>query len=804
MRRFHLGVMMWLCSCSAGWAATAEPIGIDRFCVAPEQQAILRWQVEVSMANSRVKAVVRDYANHIVATPPAEVTAQGVMELTLQLPTGFYEIEFPEMEQRFGLMVTPAESGTPDPFFAIDSALSWLVHDRATREGLIRLLARCRISMSRERLNWAQIQPTADTWNWDGSQGYETLRQVYRREGIPVLEMFHGTTAWAGRVGKYPDDLVSTAESWQQIISRFQPTWGAMEVWNEPDISFGDHLPADQYVSLVKTFSYLFQTQQVGVPLVGGVFAHHHRRFLDSTARNGLLDQVSVISFHTYDRAPSMENLIRRYRTWLTDYDHAAFPLWLTECGRPWKRGPERPPCDQDAISALDIVMKGVESKACGVARYFAFVYPYYDERESNFGMMGRDATPLRSMAAYVQLATALAHKRYVGDLTCHDPTVQRARVFADQHEAIAILFTGQPNSTATVHSNIPVQKIQGIDGRVLTPSTDGTVPIPDGLVYLQLDRKELDSHLKTDTPAMKLYSLGNQPPAKPADASPIVIRYQFDPIQVAAKTEGYQVIAESMADVPFSFRVFNLSSTAHKRQLTLSASQPVGIQDAATQPLSIPANSFQDVTWNIDLSRSFEATGKLKITVRAANAAAQPLENVEIDLTCTPSIEQLRQHHPQRTALPICDLTAWRKNIVGSGQMTMETVAGKIWKLNAQFQGGDRWVYPNFALPEHVAVERSGAIVLRARCLKDASVRLFLWEGDSGVGYLSPILIPSDGKWHVGVADFEDFSLSGANAPDPNHQLDLNLVRRISIGMNSRADENTLEVSDVYLIEGE
>lgn len=48
-------------------------------------------------------------------------------------------------------------------------------------------------------------------------------------------------------------------------------------------------------------------------------------------------------------------------------------PLWLTESGRPWKQGPDRPPIDQDQTSALDITMKGIESQACGIARYFPF-----------------------------------------------------------------------------------------------------------------------------------------------------------------------------------------------------------------------------------------------------------------------------------------------------------------------------------------------------------------------------------------------------------------------------------------------
>jgi hypothetical protein len=71
-------------------------------------------------------------------------------------------------------------------------------------------------------------------------------------------------------------------------------------------------------------------------------------------------------------------------------------------------------------------------------------------------------------------------------------------------------------------------------------------------------------------------------------------------------------------------------------------------------------------------------------------------------------------------------------------------------------------------------------------------------------VGYITPKpIIPADGRWHVGIARFADLVHSDANRPDPNGRLDLDQVRRISIGMNSRTAENTLEVSDACLVSG-
>jgi hypothetical protein len=75
---------------------------------------------------------------------------------------------------------------------------------------------------------------------------------------------------------------------------------------------------------------------------------------------------------------------------------------------------------------------------------------------------------------------------------------------------------------------------------------------------------------------------------------------------------------------------------------------------------------------------------------------------------------------------------------------------------------------------------------------------------GDTGVGYLTPhSIIRADHEWHVAVIRFSNLVLSTANRPDPNGRLDLDRVRRISIGMNSGAPDNTLEVSDAYAVSG-
>ncbi|HAK93698.1 MAG TPA: glycosyl hydrolase, partial [Planctomycetes bacterium] len=388
-------------------ALVLRPATVDQFYVEPDAPARLEWSVPGGQTPAALAYRICDLWGRQEAAGEAAV-AGGVVALDVTLRRGYHEIEFPAAERRFGIVALPPAGDAADPFFAIDSALSWLVADEGVREGLVKALRRSGIRMSRERVRWGQVNPAKDRWQWDEGGRYDTLRQCYARHGVSILEMFHDAPAHLGRSGRYPVDLIGAAEGVQRIVRQWQATWGALEIWNEPEISFGGEYPADQYVSLLKALLCGAERERLSVPVVAGVFAHYLEEYVTCAARNGILQCADAISFHTYDRAERMEALVGSYRSWLERSGREGLPLWLTECGRPWRRGPDRPPLDQDRESALDITMKAVEAKACGIARYFAFVYPFYEENANNFGMACRAGTPLGCMAAYAQAAAAL------------------------------------------------------------------------------------------------------------------------------------------------------------------------------------------------------------------------------------------------------------------------------------------------------------------------------------------------------------------------------------------------------------
>lgn len=788
------------------------PADVSGFFILPGVDQTLAWtsrEGEGAMAGYAVS----DYAGRPVLSGVATARTAGRLEVSVRLPRGYYDVELDG--ERFGVVAMEPYAGTPDGFFGMDAVLTWLERRPEMRQALVRSLKRSGINWARERMRWTGVNPAPDKWDWEEHDHARALRGMYAAEKMTVLEMFHDPGPARGTwevPSPFPQNLVQLSRSWPVIHATLKDTWGGLEVWNEPEGgSYGRGLPADQYVPMAKAMRWAFEQQGIRAPLGGGVFiGTDPGEFHRFCALNGLLEHVDFVSFHDYRPASEMEAVAGAYRNWLKESGREGMPLWLTECGWAWDVGPGRPPLGQDRRSAAEIAMKGVEAKACGLTRYMPFCLAFYEEGGiKSFSMMGKEVTPLRSMAAYVQSVRVLSGREYAGDLAVEG--VMRARVFAAPggapgQDAVAVLYTGKDDA---VKVWVPVKtiRVETIDGAALAPAADGGIEIAGGMAYLwfALDAAA-EKQIRRDTGAMRLLAASRTPPpAAPSPASPIVLQHVVKSGQGCYSPLRYTVDAATAAHLRIRVRVTNLSTRDETVRLTVDA--PSGNAKAplgAPQEVAVPAHAVREVEWIVDAGDALDLVQTRPLTVCGVRAGGAPVSPLALPYIIEGSLESVVQRFPRHERLPIEQLSRWEKNIVGHGRITFTTGEGKLWRLAVTFaKPGDRWVYPRFRVDAGTLAGAAG-LVLRARAEKPAALRMMLFERGQGGGYWTadPIL-PADGNWHVVFIPAEQFGSLGSHPDKTNFTLDLGEVTHVAAGMHdgSKNLHNTLEISDLIVV---
>jgi hypothetical protein len=518
-----------------------------------------------------------------------------------------------------------------------------------------------------------------------------------------------------------------------------------------------------------------------------------------------------------------MERIVTHYREWLRASGHGDRSLWITECGRPWPKGSDRPGPHDDIVSAQDMARKTIEARACGVDRYFAFVLPFYEENTNNFGLLGRESTPLRSLAAYAQAIRALGHTVYLGDLKLdqapHEGT-PAVRVFGRPADPYLVAVVCGPTELSL---GVPVERLEGLDGRPLTASASGRVRVVDGLVYARLPRDAALKRVEARTAAMALHATSRTP--APSAPSGLVLRYDFDPTQVTPTSSGYQVrkatggpmlpvgvsvwnLGEEAKSVHLDIRVDGSATTARRSEMVSPAAGGraiMGWEKARDLLVAVPvaAGGQAKANWGIPLDGFFDQSDERVVTVEARekSSAGRVLDRLSLVFRGETELPRLLARFDATTRLPIGDLKRWTKSASAGTTVELSGTEAGGWVMDVNYpRGVDRWAYPSFNLPEGMDLAHAQGIVLRAKLKDRAAARVFLWDGPAG--YINGAsFVPADGEWHAVFVPFARLTPSGANAPDPNHHLDLAQVRRISLGLNSEVDQNRLEVSDAYLV---
>lgn len=720
--------------------ATWTPINVTQFWVEPNEPTVFKFESESDALSGAFVVKTTDGATFC----EGEGTRDGkTLTVAATLPQGFWEIEFPETGQSFGVASIPAFWADPtkpenrqdgqatgsgkdgerirDPFFGIDAATTWLVGSDAARDDLLFNARRMGIATYRERVLWGLTESTEGQIDVNADRRADFVRQTAKKYDVPVLELIHDAPGWTGRVGqKYPSDLTKTADSWARIAERWAPTWNSIEVWNEPDIFFGGNLPADQYVPILKAVGQEYGRRGVETPVVGGVIAAFRDAWMDSAAENGMLDACDIFSFHSYSRAPEMVGVCLRYQRWLDKFGASGKPTWITECGRPWKRGTDRPNREADLESAIDVAQKGVVCKAFGFEAYFPFVYPFYEENDNNFGMSDRSNAPLRSIVGYAQSIRRLAGKDCVGEWALDGEnaeigqngeglsTVQRSFVFADPTtgERVAVLYSPTRAPGRVVKTPLAPTFAERITGETVAPNADGAFDFADGFLFVGLptDAKialkpvsEIDKARERRFEARKLDGGG-----RPRRDVATVVRYEFDEKVVSPDNAGYKILDPNAKTFSGALTVFNFENEARTLPVAFAISAdgkplPATLVEAP-KTVEIPARGRASLPFVLNAEK---ISPFVPLTVEARIGDDGFLS---FDLTRAVSRENFVKFAEVATPLNLGELSRWTPSAGAAGKTTFKKgdalSPGFRWGFDVEFGEGDRWIYPHFALP--------------------------------------------------------------------------------------------------------
>lgn len=801
---------MWLLLCTVNVIAQMriEPIEPQDFFVVPMQPTSLRWQSDLPDGSS-IPCTLRDYQNHQRPAGTATVS-DGQLQLTVTLEQGYFDLQIGS--QSFGVLSQPVHTGKVDDYFGMDVVLTWLERRAEKRPVIVKMLQRSGIGFARDRFRWSGVNPKVDQWNWNEHDHADQVRKLYAEHGIKVLEMFHdpgparGTFPVACRL---PQNLLPVPGAWPVIYQRWLKTWGGLEIWNEPDGGYGSDLPADQYVPLVHAMHWTFKDRDGdAMPLGGGVLiGNNPGTYEDFLARNGMFDSVDFVSFHDYRRAVQLESLIADYRAWLKRYDRPSKPLWLTECGYPWAKGPGRAPRDEDANSAWQIAAKSTIAKACGIAHYFPFCMPFYEEGGTkSFSMIGKELTPLRSMAAYVQNVRALSHQQYIGDLRIKSKANLTAQVFAGDAKQAVIVFIAETLEAVTVALPLKPTRIEAVDGHVIDVAKNNTFTVVDGLAYAWVNRDALVGHLKSDTRAAQLLAVAKTAENKPVLASPIILQHELDPQQINYSTARYIVLPGHADALNLNVKVTNLDTVAHRvrAELILSGAEDSAIRQ--TQSIELPPQSMRKIHWQVDASAFLNAVQTQAVLVKAVDETGQAAAPLAMPFRLEGELSTLLAHFPHVRRLAIDAVSRWQKNMAGHGSqilkaMRFEGQAGV--QMDVCFaKPGERWFYPKFLL-NGSGFDQARGLIVRLRTTQKAAIRLMLFEKTGGGYWISSPIVPADGQWHVAYVGFDEFLPLPSHPDRVNGKLDVEQVKYVSVGMHDSSSEqqNTMQISDLLVV---
>ena len=778
------GVFGICCVCATLAAQTYVPQNVGEFYPEPGKTARLTVKAgEGAALPESLSYSLLDYSGKNVGSGMFKRKGE-TLETSLSLNRGFYELDLGK--QRIGLSVLEPSSRVPDRFFALETLLNYDSPEKIRQ--MMAVLKKAGIATIREYHHWNQEEKEPGKWDVRREKLYPLAREF----GIEVTSFLGAPPRWTGAFidtdkrnaafQPYPRELFKVGDSIRSMIERRRPALGSFQIGNEPDLQF---FPGDSSIPLLAASSWFMRDS--GIPLVLAAFSGASEQRNPAVMRpyfeSGLLDYGDVFAFHSYHSPETMIELVRFYRGWMKEYRKGGMPIWITECGKAWSRGivpkrtygppygRERAPVNEDKLSALWIVMKGVEAKAAGIERFFPFCLRFFAEGVNNFGMTDFRGTPHRSLHAYFNSVLILSGKEYVGDLKKKPAPVKAARVFSNGADSVIVLYTGTVEPRWISTEGIPFTEAFAIDGTPIKAEAGGNLKADGGLCYLLVPSEKLAGLVNPDTEHMKYWKLAKSYKPEARKISPVV--FLFEQRKCANRT------ATSYLDCPekLDFQMFNFSGKPQTVEPELSfynngklvrteCPGRIVLPPVSATPLTVPRGSN---------------AAELSVILKDRAGSGNPL-----------SMTFLNGNSMKPAALELNDAVRWRPN--SNGRMRISAVPEEnAIRFRTEWEKGGGWVYPEYVLTDKENL--SGAVGI--------AFEIKAKQGNGGKRYLhvQVHLAEKSGNWKGFSFPAPSEEWQKRSVYFPQGDIDFSQIRKIRIGMGPADKSLDYSIREVKLL---
>ena len=756
------------------------------------------------------KWTLRNWKDEVVRT--GDWPENGLLTLSA-LPNGYYRLELAGEGAKFtgfrsfAVVPDPAKRpANPDMFFAMDSAQSWLARrdpknprqPENSYEIVSEVARRAGLAQVRERLSWGGTEPAPGQFDW---AQYKTNADLLAARGLNISGMYHDAPKWAKtNTERLPGDLLATYNFAKKLTEAFRGQMTVWEFWNEQDIGFAPESAWD-YAAAMKAASLGFKAGDPELPVAIGGYANTALpAYADVVMENGAGDYFDIFNIHTYAVIKDFPHLLKGIRAHMERHGIADRPVWFTENGcrmegsgrqESYMPGIRMHSPDQEMLLAEYIPKMMIAMQFLGVARDFFFVLPPYNEGggSKDWGLMRRDFTVKPGFTAFATLTDKLGSAVPTGEVDLGKGL--KGYLYRQKDGGNTLVYWSvspldnegeRPNLTTedrlTQTFSLPKQKgvLNGVDLFGTPFETDGA----------KLTATRFPSFLdgvtgvKVSVPFEARKTSGA--PENPAIDKTIVFRTELSPD--FGLYAGKDSVDARKDDAKLKLQVWNLSDKPKTGTLVVTGGKVSGLPES----VSLPAfgKTELELGFTPELGKDFKSS--LRVTGDFGGRKATPL------VIPVQSMKAMADFG-RRVEMPqMVDPANWRKN--ASGAMTIGyDAAEKAISFRTQFPPNvDRWTYPEYVLqlPQE-SLKGALGIGFAVKVSKASAVKQMLVmavtgkQQEGGRSVNLQVNNPAE-QWEERFVQFP----AG---------FDPGKVEQLRIGINSLADDVTVQLRDIRII---